>query len=323
MSYILKALKKSQQQRDRGQIPTLGRTPDPMPAPRRRPWFWWAGGALALNGVGLVAFIWWPGGPLSPGETAAWKVTASATPAPVSLQVAAGEPKVVTTPQIMSPPSLQEPSASVRLPSITPQVTTPQVATPQVATRQLDHQPAAVAEAKSSMASTISPAPVVDSGGQEVAPIPPVAPRAEIEALPTAVLQTETKEPDPASAPTVTSALAPALLQPTAALPDLAPPIAVLPAVVVPPQEPTLELEPDPYASLPLRRRLSYQIQTALPELPIVVHVYGEDAHKRFVVMKHKKYREGELVGNDLILEAITPSGAVFRFRDTSFRIEL
>ncbi|MCZ6770672.1 MAG: general secretion pathway protein GspB, partial [Proteobacteria bacterium] len=66
----------------------------------------------------------------------------------------------------------------------------------------------------------------------------------------------------------------------------------------------------------------SYQIQTALPDLPILVHVYGEDASARFVVIRHKRYREGDPLGDNLTLEAITPSGAVLRYRDTSFRID-
>ena len=76
--------------------------------------------------------------------------------------------------------------------------------------------------------------------------------------------------------------------------------------------------------SSPSAQEFAFQQQMELAvtlNMPLFCH--QRDAHKRFVVMKHKKYREGELVGNDLVLEAITPSGAVFRFRDTSFRIEL
>ena len=93
----------------------------------------------------------------------------------------------------------------------------------------------------------------------------------------------------------------------------------VLPAIVAPPEEPIPE--PHPCASLPLLHRLSYQIQTALPNLLILVHIYGEDPRDRFVIIEHKRYREGDQLGNDLTLEAITPSGAVLRYRDTSFRI--
>ena len=316
MSTILTALKKSQQQRDRGTVPRLSRTPDPRPAPRRRPWSWWVGGALALNGVAvLVALVWWPGGNLGSGETAAGAVTAVAAPAPVELQLATSEHAVVSAPQSLPPPSSQEPSAGAHLASTTPQITTPQAATPQIPTSQV---PAAQPNPQPVAAATPPAAvpPVAETGGQEAPPTPSQAPSAETESLPAPVVQTDAEEPDPA--PPVTSALARASPQP-AALPDMAPPTEGLPAVVVPPEEPIPE--PDPYASLPLLHQLSYSIQTALPDLSILVHVYGEDPQDRFVIIQRSKYREGDQLGDHLNLEAITPSGAVLRYQDTGFRI--
>jgi hypothetical protein len=222
----------------------------------------------------------------------------------------------VTTPQVTTP---QVTTPQVTPPQVTPpQVTPPQVATPRLTTPQPDPQPVVVAKATPSIASTVSPTPVVEIGGQEAAPLSPVAPRAETEPLPTPVVRVETKKSDPA--PTPTGAHARALPQSIAALPGPALPVEMLPVVVVPPEEPVPD--PDPYASLPSLRHLSYQIQTALPDLPILVHVYGEDASARFVVIRHKRYREGDPLGDNLTLEAITPSGAVLRYRDTSFRID-
>jgi general secretion pathway protein B len=135
------------------------------------------------------------------------------------------------------------------------------------------------------------------------------------------VVQTETEEPDPVPAPTVTSALARASPQSAAASPDLAPLTVVPPAVVVPPEESTSEPDPDAYAPLPLLRQLSYLIQTALPDLRISVHVYAEVPTDRFVIIQRVQYREGDQLGKDLTLEAITPSGAVLRYQNTEFRI--
>ncbi len=322
MSYILTALKKSQQQRDRGKIPRLSGAPEPMPTPRRRPSFWWVGGALTLSGAAvLAALLSWLGGNLGLGEMAVWEATAGAAPAPVEPQVALGERAGIATPQSLSPPSSQEPSAAERLTSTTPEVKASQVATPQVVAPQRDSQPVAVAEAAPSAVSTVSPAPMSETDRQKAAPIPPAAPRAESESLPAPAMQIETEKPDPVPAPTVTSALARASPQSAAASPDLAPLTVVPPAVVVTPEESTSEPDPDAYASLPLLRQLSYLIQTALPDLRISVHVYAEVPTDRFVIIQRVQYREGDQLGKDLTLEAITPSGAVLRYQNTEFRI--
>ncbi len=329
MSTILTALKKSQQQRDRDAVPGLSRAPDPMPAPRRRPWSWWMGGALALNGAAVIAaLVWWLGGNLGSGETAAGAVTAVAAPAPVELRLSTSERAVVSAPQSLSPPPSQEPGA--HLASTTPQVTapepaTPQVTTPKTATSQVaaapsGPQPVAAAQPAPRPVAEATPpasAPVAKTGDQEASATPPRALSAGTEPLPAPVEQSEAEDPDPA--PPVTSALAEVLPQPVAALSDVAPPTEVRPAVVVPPKEPILE--PNPYASLPLLHQLSYSIQTTLPDLSILVHVYGEDPQHRFVIIQRQKYREGDQLGARLKLEAITPSGAVLRYQDTSFRI--
>jgi hypothetical protein len=67
---------------------------------------------------------------------------------------------------------------------------------------------------------------------------------------------------------------------------------------------------------------LSYTIQTILPDLSILVHVYGEEPGDRFVIIQNRKYRAGDELANDLAVEAITPSGAVLRYKGTAFRIE-
>lgn len=321
MSYILTALKKAQQERDRGRVPRLSCAPEPPPTSRRRPLFLWVGGALALSGAAVLAtLLSWLGENLDLGELAVREVTAGAARAPVEPQAAPGERVGVATPQSLSPSSSQKPSAADRLFSTTPQVKAPQVTTPQVVAPQRDLQPVADAAAPSAV-STVSPAPMSETDRQKAAPIPPAAPRAESESLPAPAVQTETEEPDPVPAPTVTSALARASPQSAAASPNLAPSTEVLPTVVVAPEESTLEPDPDAYASLPLLRELSYSIQTVLPDLRILVHVYAKSPTDRFVIIQQTQYREGDQLGKDLTLEAITLSGAVLRYQDTAFRI--
>ena len=69
MSYILKALKKSQQDRDRGSVPKLTRAPEPAPGRERRLWPWWLAGALAVNVVAVAGGLWWFDSGSDPGKT--------------------------------------------------------------------------------------------------------------------------------------------------------------------------------------------------------------------------------------------------------------
>ena len=154
-----------------------------------------------------------------------------------------------------------------------------------------------------------------ESGGEEAAPSPPAS-LAESEA--------EEAVAAPAVAPTVDSAPARAVQQSavplappsdTAAQP--APPVEVPTAVVVP-REP----EPDPYAALPLLGQLPDSIQAAIPELPVSVHVYDENAANRFIIIERRKYREGDKLGDDLTLEGIMQRGLVLRYQDTAFWVD-
>ena len=65
--------------------------------------------------------------------------------------------------------------------------------------------------------------------------------------------------------------------------------------------------------------KLPYEVQTAIPEMRITVHVYGEEPRSRFVMIQHKKYREGDRLSDDLTLDAIAPGGLVLRYQDTAF----
>jgi general secretion pathway protein B len=117
---------------------------------------------------------------------------------------------------------------------------------------------------------------------------------------------------------------APANVPQIARLSDLPAPVEVKPAVVMLPQEPIPpepepDPDPDPYAHLPLLRQLPFEVQTAIPDLRITVHVYGEEPRSRFVMIQRKKYREGDRLSDDLTLDAIAPGGLVLRYQDTAF----
>jgi general secretion pathway protein B len=108
MSYILEALRRSQAERERGQVPGLHAQPAtlaPLPAPAENPpWRWLLPLALLLLGaLGLALWAWPgrlpPGGPGAPagGQTAAPAAQAVAPAAPPTLPEAP-LPQVVSAP---------------------------------------------------------------------------------------------------------------------------------------------------------------------------------------------------------------------------------
>jgi general secretion pathway protein B len=311
MSYILKALKKSQQERDRGLVPRLSHAPDLTPAPSRRAWPWWLGGTAALNAAALAGLVWWLGGIPSSGETTSGKVTAEVAPASPEQQVTAGKPAGVSEAPSVSQSSSQQPSAKGRHTSPTPQIAAPQT----------DPQVAELAQATPSAPSGgPTSAQVPDSSGDEASATLSSAPSAQTGPPPASMVQSKADEPDPAPTPPVASVSRPALPQQTSALPDLPPSGEVKAAVVVRPKVPMQE--PDPDASLPSLRQLPYSIQTALPDLTISVHVFAENPRDRFVIIQRRKYGEGDLLRSDLTLEEIAPSSVVLRYKDTMFRLD-
>ena len=64
----------------------------------------------------------------------------------------------------------------------------------------------------------------------------------------------------------------------------------------------------------------SFRRRVGRPELE--VHFYTGQAVRRFVFLEQKKYREGDRLANGLVLEAITPDGAIFDSGGQRFRVE-
>jgi general secretion pathway protein B len=167
MSYILDALRKSDQQRQRGAVPTLLVGQAPAIASKQTPSLYY--GLLAIVLVGAGIFIGW----LRP-----WQTEPGARPA---------EPVVVSPPE--SSPRRGAPAPAAREAAVTPQV-------PQQ-TQAVRHAPAPVAagaEARASAdtskrrpppnpadaAKLSKPAEPVDTGIADTRPAPPVVSMAEL-----------------------------------------------------------------------------------------------------------------------------------------------
>ncbi len=72
MSYILDALHRADAERERGQVPGLRSRATPWasdPVPRKSPLSWWVAGVLALCGLAVLAWWFWPVASQAPQTT--------------------------------------------------------------------------------------------------------------------------------------------------------------------------------------------------------------------------------------------------------------
>ena len=77
--------------------------------------------------------------------------------------------------------------------------------------------------------------------------------------------------------------------------------------------------DPDPYQEIPHQRQLPYDLQNALPDMIISVHMYSAEPSSRFVRINNSIYQEGERIDTELKLEEITRDGLIMTFRDNRF----
>lgn len=315
MSYILRALKKSQQERERGTVPRLSRAPEPLPAPRRVLWPWILGWVVTLNVAALSAFLLWPKLMFDMAEDVAPPAATATSP---------GEPARRSTLDRPAPdrPAKQLADTSVET-SAAPVESTARAALDQPATPakteivEPPRQPRrATAEPERGTPEPVVPPPRPSAKPVAARPAAPPVAAPPVAAPPAAA--------PPAALARAVPATATATRSQVAALSDLPPAVEVPTAEVIAPQPPKQDLDPvpDAYAALPLLRQLPYKTQSAIPDLTVSVHVYAEQASRRFVRINRKKYREGDQLGDNLTLEAIAPDGLVLRYRDTSFWID-
>ena len=86
-------------------------------------------------------------------------------------------------------------------------------------------------------------------------------------------------------------------------------------------------LEPEPVAEVledkpvPHFRELPYDIQQSLPVIRYSVHLYAAEPSHRMVKIDGRVRREGDTIQPGLVLREITPTGAIFTYRDNVFRV--
>jgi hypothetical protein len=113
-------------------------------------------------------------------------------------------------------------------------------------------------------------------------------------------------------------------------------PVAVDEIPVVPPKVPpeerqleatpsegrTASVESAPAApDIPRLDQLPVPLRRGLPPLALSVHAYDPQPGRRFVRINNAKHREGDRLDENLWLQEITQEGAVIRYRDLKFSI--
>ena len=301
MSYILEALKKSQQERELGRVPTLDTSgmfsEDKEPVPTSH----W--GLLAV-GLAAVAVV-----------IALYAVLRTPAPVPVPVQADA-EPAAAQMPMSTSAPGLSAADSGQA----------PADAVPIIASTGADSS----ASSPESLQAQTSPR---RSGVSDSSPLVPGVPGTDPERFPGEEPAFEA-EPDPwleqelqrqLDAEQAAYAEPPAPLrrpQRAAVPPDLVEDIESFKQQVrreqgIPP--PVEQRQPADIRGDPTKLRLTPLQQAQLPAYFMTVHVYDEDAAKRFVLINALRYVEGEETRDGIRVERIIPEGAVLSYLGNPF----
>jgi len=336
MSYILEALKKSQQERELGQVPRIeGVVFDDAPFHAPRHGWGYAALLLAIAAVAIASYI-----ALRGGATADADVRASTAPQPAPAAASAGivansdrEPRATQQPEgpkasvplpapVAAPPPARE-SVTVAHAHPVPRVVTPPPRiipkpTPEPGAKGLNTPESLSVEpqvlvvpappkpgqplprgADELRRAVLGPdgSPSVDVKPKETAPAPPLPEHAPVPDDLIADIEAFKKQMHTAPA----KPSPPAVPPPPDLLRGLAPPAAAVDnSDAVPPP-----------ASLSLRGKL--------PEFRMMVHVYDADPARRFVYINGRKLGEHQKSKEGLKLERVLPDGAVLSYQGEEF----
>lgn len=301
MSYILEALKKSQQERELGRVPTLDTsgmfTEDKEPVPTSH----W--GLLAV-GLAAVAVV-----------IALYAVLRTPAPVPVPVQADA-EPAAAPMPMSTSAPGLsaadpgQAPADAV--PMIASTGADSSASSPESSQAQTSLRRSGVSDS-SPLASGVSGNDPEMIPGEEPAFAPEPDPwlEQELQRQLDAEQAAYAEPPEPRRRP-----------QRAAVPSDLVEDIESFKQQVrreqgIPP--PAEQRQPADIRGDPTKLRLTPMQQAQLPAYFMTVHVYDEDVAKRFVLINALRYIEGEETRDGIRIERIIPEGAVLSYLGNPF----
>ncbi|MHC1742525.1 MAG: general secretion pathway protein GspB [Syntrophobacteraceae bacterium] len=326
MSYILDALRKSEQERQRGTSPGLDAI---QVAVRRGPkrkivWPWLLAAILTLN---AVAFVWWIG-PWKAGQKPGSESVLSLSNAPAKPQKDAeavpanGPPERAATPA-SSP--LQGSSSPGSPGKVSPQAVdsgsfAENVNTTDLATRKGPDRPSS---SGSKPPSTSLASPPLKAGPAK----PADPPKAEAGAASAAV---GVQQPPPVKGHEAVKSDDPkrgvAKSAPPPASPAQPPPRPLAPQTQIGAAEMGLieDLKPLISETRPARKEPEYRqipasIKNDIPRLSLSFLVYSDKPAERRVTINGKVLREGDEISDGLKLEKITHEGAIFNFKGFQF----
>ncbi len=327
MSYILRALRKSEAERARGTVPDLA-TQHAVAASVRRPlWPWIVAGALVVNAAVIVSGVWRPE-VLIPGPSQSVEAGTATVARPVPPQTTAGPiGKAASSPPAARQSALEPEDAATPAPTASRGTAAEDslgddVAAKKLAPARLGTSGAAAPRQGADLPN--APPPPVPQRTAATAPKatatkPPRKP-AEVRSPPVQAVPVQTPPVQTTQARTPSSVpTEPAKPEPETALPA-GPDVAL---AIPKPEPPAAEAppEPDPYASVPMLWQLPGSIRSKLPELAMAVHVYAPESSGRFVIVNRRKYREGDVLERGVKLEAIVPDGIVLVHQGRTFKL--
>lgn len=264
MSYILDALKRSDEDRKKGDVPDIHSQPGELIAASRRssrplrenvlPWL------LLLISIGLLVWVF----------SESMTVDSGSPPGPVAATEPDRNPSVDVAPVDEHMASQQEDSSvdGAHL--------------DELKDIRLDIPPADAVEAPEPRASVAEQSAVQTTGPGAIEAVEPENERALESGPPRETPQSESGVSGPATS-TQSS------------------------------------VDSDPYEGIPHQRQLPYDLQDAIPDMNISVHMYSANPSSRLVRINNTIYREGDLIDSELKLEEITPDGLIMTIRDERF----
>lgn len=300
MSYILEALRKSQQDREIGRVPTLATQPLFTSQDSGGNFRGLAAVALAGLAVAIALYAALRTGPevVPPASTPTSPVTQPAGPAPVGAPVAASASGA--SPALAAPPGTATPA-----PAAAPLVASPGLSPTPPATHSAA-PPAALAP--------VAP-PVVTAGSAPPAPSPARSAAREDDTLVDAGGEASD------GAPEGMDDSAGVASRPADGIPDdLRQDIQSFKDQIKGGEggkaaKKANNQKPGP----PQERRLPQEVEERLPSFLLTVHIYDAEPAKRFVVIDGRKLRQGDSSRGGILVEEILPDGVALSFEGHSF----
>ena len=299
MSYILEALRKSQQDREIGQVPTLATQPLFTSQDSGGNFRGLASVALAGLAVAIALYAALRAGPelVPPASTLTTPVTQPAGPAPVGAPVAA--PASGASPALAAPPATAPPA-----PAAAPLATSPGLS------------PTASPTPSAAPPTALSPVapPIVTAGAAPPAPSPARSAAREDDTL----VDVGGEASD--GAPEGMDDSAGVASRPADGIPDdLRQDIQSFKDQIKGGEGGKAAKKANNQKPVPQERRLPREVEERLPSFLLTVHIYDAEPAKRFVVIDGRKLRQGDSSRGGILVEEILPDGVALSFEGHPF----